>query len=995
MARRATTTVIRAEPDAPGAVDRFGNAPSDDADQLLGALTLELESFREQTVDDPSGNPIQLLAVQLRRRLDRDELSLDQVEALIQRLTVRSFTVRSEKLRTYLGETDATANHNALKSLLERLATEPGTGEAVAFEAFQAAVARQLFGVVFTAHPTFSLKRDLQEALVGLALRRGDDDDLLGRAGQLRHAPDELIDLAEEHAQSLAAIHNLLVNVRQLYRIAFETAAARWPERWTELAPGLITVATWVGYDLDGRSDIPWTVTFEKRLKVQVLQLERYRREVLRLRDFAGRGGGAADLLELLDARLALAIKQAADEVDLFAADPGTDARSWREQLARAARAMHDGRSSRLTSSASLIDLLDRAIRVADDHEIRLGLCVLRAEIRTHGLGLAHSHVRINARQLHNAVRKLIGMEHSPDDPSHRLSYRDAIGALIDEAAPETINFGSLLAEKATARRVFMIIAQMLKYLDADTPIRFLIAECETGFTLLAALYLARLFGVEDKVEISPLFETGTGLERGAEVVADALEVAGFRDHVRRHGRLFIQTGYSDAGRYVGQIAAAHAIERLRVEVARTLAGHGLSEVELVIFDTHGESIGRGGHPASLADRLDYLDPPASRAEFARLGVTVKEEITFQGGDGYLLFVREEAALAVLTRIMEHALSPRDEGDDPFYASHYVTEFFSLISRFNARIIDDPAYGALLGAFGPNLLNRSGSRPLKRQHEQLTGQIALEHPSQLRAIPHNAILQQVGFLANTIGGLGQAVAKDPESFQRLYEDSPRFRRLMTMVEHAFKFSDLMVLKAYVDLFDPGLWLIRASRRGEGSRAEELTQVADAVERAGLHGPLTRAWRIFIRDYMALAAALREHRQRTREAGAEPIAVDSETRDVMHLLHATRLALIQGIYLHAVRIPDFSPRHDASRDGMIAHFLQLDVDTALAMLAVIFPVVDQDGGDDLDFGEAATYQSIENQSYALEHARIFRPMRRLHELNRRISSAIIHNLGAFG
>ena len=76
----------------------------------------------------------------------------------------------------------------------------------------------------------------------------------------------------------------------------------------------------------------------------------------------------------------------------------------------------------------------------------------------------------------------------------------------------------------------------------------------------------------------------------------------------------------------------------------------------------------------------------------------------------------------------------------------------------------------------------------------------------------------MGFLANAIGGVGEAVAKDPERFQRLYEDSPRFRRLMTMVEHAFKFSDLAVLKAYIELFDPGFWLARASSRGEGRAA---------------------------------------------------------------------------------------------------------------------------------------------------------------------------------
>ena len=95
-----------------------------------------------------------------------------------------------------------------------------------------------------------------------------------------------------------------------------------------------------------------------------------------------------------------------------------------------------------------------------------------------------------------------------------------------------------------------------------------------------------------------------------------------------------------------------------------------------------------------------------------------------------------------------------------------------MVQRFNQRIMEDPCYGALLGAFGANLLHPSGSRPVKRQHDSWSGQLNLEHPSQLRAIPHNAILQQLGYLANSIGGVGQAVAKDPERFQRLYRDSP-------------------------------------------------------------------------------------------------------------------------------------------------------------------------------------------------------------------------------
>ena len=976
----------------------FESAEQLDPGALLAELRDEVAARRAETELNPFGNPIRLLALDLGRRLDAGGLSLAAIEQLIQRLTAESFLRRADRLRRYLGESDEAVNRETIRRLIQDLARDAESAQIVPFETFRRRVEGERFGIVVTAHPTFALARDLRVLLCELALTEAGDpasrQARLAEIGRREHRPDRPLDLAEEHRQSLDALVNLHGALHQVYDLVFEVAAELYPECWTELSPRLVTCASWVGYDLDGRSDIPWTATFAKRLIVQILQLERYRRAAQALRLRAAAGSGVGDLLELLDARLALAIKQAEDEMAIFA-DPAAGTDAWREQLARAARAMHAGRNARLVDAGQLLELIERAIRLADDTALTRGLCILRAEIGTHGLGLAHTHTRLNARQVHNAIRKTIGMDHGPDDPSHRLSYLHAIAALIDQVAPVRINFGSLLLEKATAKRTFMIIAQLLKYVDATQPIRFLIAECETGFTLLTALYFAKLFGVEDKVEISPLFETQIALEQGGRVIAEALGVASYRAYVERQGRLCVQTGYSDAGRSLGQVAAAYAIERLRLTIGRELARQGLCDVELVIFDTHGESIGRGGHPESFAARLDYIDPPAGRGALARLGIPCKQEVSFQGGDGYVHFSTPRVAFTSLTRILEHALTPPVEVDDPFYGeTDYVHEFFAVVQGFNQKIMDDPCYGALLSAFGAHLLHRSGSRPVKRQHDSWSGQINLDHPAQLRAIPHNAILQQLGHLANSIGGVGQAVAKDPERFQRLYQDSPRFRRLMTMVEHAFKFSDLAVLKAYIDLFDPGLWLLRAAQRGEGMRAEELQELATVMERAALHERLTRIWRVFTRDYMDLANAFREHRRRTRKAGAEPIAVDATSRDVMHVLHALRIVLIERLYLLAIHVPEFSGRHELTRESLIARLIQLDVDAALLKLDEIFPIVEL-SGHDADFGEPATYESAESQSYGQEHAQIFQPMAKLYTLIRRIGVAVIHNVGTLG
>ena len=57
-------------------------------------------------------------------------------------------------------------------------------------------------------------------------------------------------------------------------------------------------------------------------------------------------------------------------------------------------------------------------------------------------------------------------------------------------------------------------------------------------------------------------------LERGERVVEEALRSPDWRAYLRRHGRMCLQFGYSDSGRYIGQVPASHLIERLKLRVA-------------------------------------------------------------------------------------------------------------------------------------------------------------------------------------------------------------------------------------------------------------------------------------------------------------------------------------------------------------------------------------------------------------------------------------------
>ena len=196
-----------------------------------------------------------------------------------------------------------------------------------------------------------------------------------------------------------------------------------------------------------------------------------------------------------------------------------------------------------------------------------------------------------------------------------------------------------------------------------------LIAECEQPSTILAALYFAKLFGVEEKVDISPLFETESALEHGGRFVDALCREKIYQDYVKKRGRLAIQTGFSDAGRFVGQLSASLAIERLQGRLSEAMVKNDLTEVAALIFNTHGESMGRGAHPDSFTDRLTWPLSPWAKRRFARAGIKLEPEVSFQGGDGYMFFATPELALATLTRITEiqPAKTDIEAPADPFY----------------------------------------------------------------------------------------------------------------------------------------------------------------------------------------------------------------------------------------------------------------------------------------------------------------------------------------
>ncbi|MGH1588286.1 phosphoenolpyruvate carboxylase [Methylobacterium phyllosphaerae] len=955
--------------------------PSREPEELEAHLLGLIEAARDQAREDPFRNPVLAVTLAITRRFDRNEIATGDLEALFVRLRAAALAARAERLRAYVGLDGGSEDPQA--AIPARLvAAVPDRPDSL--EAFAALIHRTAFAVVFTAHPTFGMPRAVAALLAEAASLPdpGTRAGLIARAATLSTRPDAPITLDVEFEQACAAANNGRLALDAFNGALLDAARARWPDGWTALTPRPFAIASWVGCDTDGRTDIGWWDTLRYRLISKRMQFDRVMRNLPEI-------AACREVRALAENALAAVNRQ-------LAVAPRLGDKPSLEAVHRFALALIIERERAQTDAGALVAGLTSALDSADDAADKRRIAVLRAGVATHGLSNALPHFRLNASQIHNAVRRVIDLEGEPADAARRRSHLATIHALLNDVRPVAVDFGALAAERASAARLMMTIAQILKHVDGTHPVRFLIAETETGYTLLAALWLARHYGIADKLEITPLFETASALEQGIRVLDDALRNPHWRQYLKRIGRLTVQFGYSDSGRYVGQLAATFWIERLRLRITEMLVQNGLSDVELAIFDTHGESIGRGAHPTSLRDRLAYLAPEDARDRARKAGIRVRLESSFQGTDGYLLYGTEALAAASVARIAEHvyaldvteddtfsdyALNDHPKGAapkvDPIYSEpDFALEFFTAARQDMEALVDDPGYAALLGTFGPSLIDRTGSRPVARQSDN-GGPARITHPRQMRAIPNNAILHQLGFLANSLHGIGRAAQRGPDLFRDMRRDSVRFSRAFRLVQHAASVGDLDVLRAYIDTLDPAVWLERARRTQKDFRRDELVVISGALERLDLAPALRNLFGRLTRDWLALRAAA-------------PDLPAMSAR--LTLLHALRLALIHRIWFLAVHIPGFRPQAGISREQLLERVLRLDIDGCLTLLDAIFPIT-PDPTLGLNFGEPAGPRDV--GTYEAEHANLFQPIRRMFDQVREISGMIQHEVGAFG
>ena len=920
----------------------------------IAALSRRLQDLHVQTEETPLFNPVFQLSLELSRRIESGDLPLDRLEAMVAELECEGLTARARRLHRLVEPVDPATN----------LARVKGQADGGDFAGFAARCARPVAHIVFTAHPTFVLARAQAEAVAQAA-----STETFGPATTCAAPHDrDTITLDTEHDAALAAIARGQGARDAINAALFQTARARWPGQWRGLKPMPLRFASWVGYDMDGRTDIGWNTCIRYRLTEKAQRLAAYA---------AMLGDAAPDIAT----RLIAAAERAEEMATLFAGEMKDPA-----AVSDAANTLTADHPAKLVSLAPILAEVE-ALAAKSDDDTAETLLTAAAAMRADGLGMGWVHFRVNSSQLQNAIRRRIDPDGKLDLASQAALMK--MRELLANAQPLRSNFAALAIENSTAVRLFLTCAQVLHHIDADSPIRMLVAECEQPTTMLAALYFAKLFGIADKVDVSPLFETEAALEHGGRFLDALLAEPAYRAYARIRGRVAIQTGFSDAGRFVGQIPAALAIERLQGRLAQAMATNELGDVSALIFNTHGESMGRGAHPASMSDRLAWPLSPWARRRFVRAGIRLEPEVSFQGGDGYLFFGTDELALATLTRFIELAPAETDPyaPTDPFYRRTDLSlDFYRAIRRVQQQHLSSTTYSRAVTAFGLGLLNDTGSRKSRRQSDLAADRnMSLR---QIRAIPHNAVLQQLGYPVNIIAGFGTAADGNVEELAALLSNSERGRQMLRLVRAANALASIKTVTAFGDLFNSAYWASRPYRGHEDHIEDGCLALAEHLtgdDRTGVFRRLATRLRV---DAMKL------HRLLALIPDEAPLPDREHTRRMIGVLQALRLALLQHMFLRVVMVPAFSRANDIAREDVLEMVFTLRVDEALAQLRRAFPT-SFPSLTDFSVAEPADYPDDAANGYAAIRRDYIEPIERAHQLSLRIGTAIANEFGAHG
>jgi phosphoenolpyruvate carboxylase len=782
---------------------------------------------------------IRLLCKRLRFEYDPD---LDErLKARIERMgagelvrIVRAFSVyfqlvniaeryhRIRRRRQYESSPENPPQRASLRSALTRL-QEQGVSQ----EELGRVLDRLSLSLVLTAHPTETQRRSIRakHLNVGNILESLDVETLAPR--EYKKAEDRLAEeitvlwqtdelrverpeVEDEIRRTLLFFERPLISsALDIYRDLEDELAQRFPENTPSLGR-VLEFGSWVGGDQDGNPFVkPETLGTALELHRNLI-LNRHLNSSLSLADHLSQSIRLAAISEELEHSIERYEYLLPDTAREFATQEKNE--PYRRKMllvaARLRQTLEDSDSSAAYESAAE---LEEDLRVVQRSLLRHGgervahgaLRDFIRQVDVFGFHLARLDVRQESSRLAATVAELAaptGEDYENLDESGKvellqrlLKEPDTGGASLEDLSDDT-------------REVLETFDQIKRAEDkVESPVEtFVLSMARGASDVLAVQFLARRAGLvevndegrctENRLGVSPLFETVDDLEEAPKVLGTLLEDPYYRSALKQRGDLQeIMLGYSDSGKDAGYVTSNWALYKAQRALSAVAREHG---VRLRLFHGRGGTVGRGGGPSYDA----ILAQPSGTVEGSMRITEQGEVISFKYSMPGLARRNLDTVLAAVLEA-----SAEEDSQEPNEKWIDALERLSSSSRETYRqlVYEDEDFYAFFSEASPlaelSLVN-IGSRPAKR--------VETPDVENLRAIPWVFAWTQNRFLLPSWYGAGSAfgaLVEDKDGgldlLREMYRGWPFFKTLVDFMQMTLAKSDLRIAEAYTTLVE--------------------------------------------------------------------------------------------------------------------------------------------------------------------------------------------------
>ena len=534
------------------------------------------------------------------------------------------------------------------ESVRQAIQTLSGTGMTAA--EMRALVGSLSVQLVFTAHPTESKRRTVNEKLHRLsaslsALEQPQmaesecerleadvvaETEILWQTDEVRQRRLTVIDEAKNILFYFG--ETLFEITPRLYEDLAAALAECYPGEEFEI-PNFLEYGSWVGGDRDGNPTITLDHTAEvlRLHRQQVLAL--YVPAVRALSDRLSQSLHYVTVSEELEASL-LADAELLPEVAALAAgrSPTEAYRRKCEFVWERLRRTQDGKPGGYEHASEFVAdlaLIQRSLETHKGHfAARRALAPLLFQARLFGFHLARLDIREHKEKYLGALSTVLtdqGIDFMALSESGKIALLEQEIAGRRPLVPAQPSFGD---DANKTLNLFRLVSGKMDTLGPDAFGSFILSMASDVSDVLAVLLLAKDANLADlreengwsKVDVVPLFETIEDLENAPQILDTLLKNPVYRRNVALRGDAQeVMVGYSDSNKDGGYLTANWKLYVGQARVAEVAAQHG---VRLRIFHGRGGAIGRGGGPAGKAI---LAQPPGSVQ--GRLKITEQGEV--------------------------------------------------------------------------------------------------------------------------------------------------------------------------------------------------------------------------------------------------------------------------------------------------------------------------------------------------------------------------------